>query len=324
MVKRFSRIPCAFVVHGFESGIGHHDLDDVESLIHRSVASHRIAQQETFRSAEALGRGSPKKHGKAAAASQLSRGRDIWLRRNATCEAILAGGIRVERELTAYEWHELGERAMCSLPHTLSGFAQTILKVPKSFVEKVKELDHTKRHQFNFIGSMDYTHPSRKEQRRWIFPFARSHFNDGDLLRLTDAIPNGGYEPLGKYDVSLLPTRESHRDQDDKQNPYFDTAYFRTLAASNFTLCPSGDRGWSVRVWEAAAAGTICVIRSLDLDVNGNDLLCRIPYKFYSTDSALQYRQDVAEYNYRMFIKYQTFLEGDNVPPPGCNGKIVE
>jgi len=69
---------------------------------------------------------------------------------------------------------------------------------------------------------------------------------------------------------------------------------------------------------------SICIIRSLEQDVNGNDILCRIPYKYYTIDSNMTYRKDVADWNYKMFIKYQTFLQGDNEPPKGCNGMIVQ
>mmetsp|Transcript_14717 Transcript_14717/g.46305 ORF Transcript_14717/g.46305 Transcript_14717/m.46305 type:complete len:329 (+) Transcript_14717:38-1024(+) len=315
---------CSLAARASRASAGHGDLDDVESLLHGSLAPHKPPKRGGARPSEERGRGSPKKqHDARPDAGQLSRGKDDWLRRNATCEAILAAEIRVDRELTESEWHQFGEKAMCNLPHRVSGFGQAIQKVPKAFVERIGELDHTKRRQFNFVGSMDYQHPSRKERRQWIFPFAQTHFRDGDLLRLTDARASQDYEPLGPYDVSLTP-RNSGGNESSGSNPYFDTAYFATLASSNFTLCPSGDRGWSVRVWEAAAAGTLCVIRSLDLDVNGNDVLCRMPFKFYTNKSSLQYSQEVADYNYRMFIKYQTFLEGDNVPPDGCNGRIVE
>lgn len=328
MAKHFQHILRAWcllrlpLLHGIETGIVGGELDDAESLIHKSVAAHISAERNVARSAEARARGSPKKHkhGAKADTGHLDRGREDWMRRNATCEAILAGEIPVERELFPYEWHEFGEKAMCNLPRKLTGFAEKVPKVPKSFVEKLKELSHAKRHQFNFIGSMDFMHPSRKEQRLWIFPFAKEHFSDGDLLRLTDVPDRGAYDPQGPYDVSLEP----RGNQTDEHNPYFDPFYFGTLAASNFTLCPSGDHGWSVRVWEAAAAGSICVIRSLAQDVNANTLLCRIPFKFYSEGSSLRYSQEVADHNYRMFIKYLTFLEGDNVPPEGCNGKVVE
>jgi len=266
--------------------------------------------------------------------TQPTEGGDIYdkLRKQATCEAAMEGNLPVDHELSSFEWHEYGPKSICQRRRILtSRFAEQMVKIPRALVSMAKSLNHTKRRQFSYQGAMDFAHPSKMEGRRWVMHFAKANFADDDHLRLTDAGSRRAYYPLGKFDVSLNAKEPTQQPPVNNTGPFdikFDSDYFGTMATSKFTLCPAGDpasdHGWSERAWEAAMMRSICVIRSLDQDVNGNDLLCRIPFKYYTVNSNMTYRKDVADWNYNTFIKYQTFIKGDNEPPHGCQGMVVE
>eukprot|EP00415_Alexandrium_ostenfeldii_P004438 UN4438 len=100
------------------------------------------------------------------------------------------------------------------------------------------------------------------------------------------------------------------------------------MANSWFTLCPRGDRPWSHRLYEAVMSRSIGVVKSFEQDVN-HDQLCLIPYKYVLWNSSHfddedvvagfteEKLKDIAEYNYNLFIKYQTDFQGDNeIPNP--------
>jgi len=88
---------------------------------------------------------------------------------------------------------------------------------------------------------------------------------------------------------------------------------------------------------------SICVIESLEDDIQDTEL-CWIPYKYILrnssrlpsaksalTDDTVEWLKGIADYNHQMFIKYQTFKDGDNrptstrAPPKGanCNSIVV-
>merc|ERR1719436_433333 len=89
--------------------------------------------------------------------------------------------------------------------------------------------------------------------------------------------------------------------------------YFQVLSHSNFTICPGGDREWSMRFYEAILAKSIPVIHNFEDDMSD----CRfeevrwIGYHYLTLDMPLVYHPEWADQNLRLFLKYQTFIFGD-------------
>jgi len=228
-------------------------------------------------------------------------------------------------------------------PEKVSMFGQSVGKIPQSSVEQILKLNPEKTRDFNFQGSL--FSKDVVEHRKWVPRFVDRYFKDIDFLRYTDA--PGAYTPKGKFDHtkepgSFRPKEYAFRDR--RMWTSMNAPYFQILASSKFTLCPRGDRAFSYRFYEAALAGSIPVVSSLDKDMAkkfslGYDkievfqaLRC-IGYHFYevggladgkanSTDGStlksgppLQYKPAWVEENRKLFLKYQTFITGDNVPP---------
>jgi len=226
-------------------------------------------------------------------------------------------------------------------PEKVSMFGQSVGKIPQSSVEQILKLNPEKTRDFNFQGSL--FSKDVVEHRKWVPRFVDRYFKDIDFLRYTDA--PGAYTPKGKFDHtkepgSFRPKEYAFRDR--RMWTSMNAPYFQILASSKFTLCPRGDRAFSYRFYEAALAGSIPVVSSLDKDVaklvrvGPNDipqLLRCIGYHFYEvgdladrkanstagseakSDHPLEYKPAWVEENRRLFLKYQTFINGDNVPP---------
>lgn len=214
----------------------------------------------------------------------------------------------------------------------VTDYACNVPKVPWSWVEEVQAMSHAKRHNYNFQGSYMFSLVHQQlgdpnpqyRARNWLLDFARENFTEADLLKISDITP--GYQRMGPYDKSVVGGYDAHHPDASDPGFYakFDAGYFEVMTQSNFTLCPGGDRPWSMRFYEAIMAGSIPVIGSVQYDISATDMwaLWRIPYKYYLIGSGepMVYRQDWVDYNMELFVKYQTFHEGDNVPPAGKRG----
>jgi len=233
----------------------------------------------------------------------------------------------------------------------MSLFACNVPKYPWSYVENTTKMNHTKIHTYNFQGSFMWEYyrqvlprwlwniiakgvpgqnassPEQEASRNWIFDFIEENFTDNDILKVTDAIV---WKPLGKFDVTQPGKWHDTRDaaiyaggfRNEKYREYmlyYDPDYYQVMAQSYFTLCPGGDLNFSFRMFEAIMAGSIPVINSKTLDIGYPRMwaLWQIPYKYYVLEDGdeLVYRQDWVDENFRLFVKYQTFHEGDNIPP---------
>lgn len=218
----------------------------------------------------------------------------------------------------------------------VSDYGCNVPKMPWSWVERIQAMDHTKVHNYNFQGSymfslvhqqMGDVRPQYKA-RNWLIDFVKENFTDADLLKISDV--TAGYKPMGPYDKSKPGGFDSHHPNvtDPSYFAKFDDDYFQEMARSNFTLCPGGDRPWSMRFYEAIAAGSIPVINSAYFDTGAADMwaLWEIPYKYYILENGDTpiYRQDWVDHNMELFIKYQTFHEGDNQlqTPEGILGPL--
>jgi len=197
---------------------------------------------------------------------------------------------------------------------SLSKFGQRSTKFPASWVYNIMmQMDHTKKYRLNFQGSQHGTY------RKWIFPFIEQFMSNKDYLAYTDV--NDTYKSLGSFDHSHNTSLVRTNVGDEKA--FFDQQYFAVLAASNFTVAPGSDHPWSMRMYEAALTKSIPVIQSIPNDYmprkQVGNWFSSIPYKFVVFNAKIKpnynYDNKIARHNFDLFIKYQTFLQGDNTPP---------
>lgn len=209
----------------------------------------------------------------------------------------------------------------------ISDYGCNVPKMPWAWVERIQAMDHTKVHNYNFQGSYEFAVVHQKmgdlrpqyKARNWVMDFVKENFTDVDLLKISDVTK--GYKQMGPYDKSVVGGFDSHHPSKTGTNgtnyfATFDGSYFEEMARSNCTLCPGGDRPWSMRFYEAIAAGSIPVVSSVRFDTGAVDMwaLWEIPYKYYILENGDTpvFRQDWVDHNMELFIKYQTFHEGDN------------
>jgi hypothetical protein len=208
----------------------------------------------------------------------------------------------------------------------VSYYGAAVTKLPQSHVLKMAALKRNisnKTSTYNFQGSL-YSNSLTTMRRQWVLPFAATAFSDVDVLKITDAPANHISE--GPYDHTDL-TSGGYRPKDhplgDRLIP-FDVEYYQIMAQSTFTLCPGGDSPWSMRFYEAILAGSIPVIDSELQDFN--DMYApfwfnRVGYTYYTTSQVLNLTanrtelESIADQNYKLLLTYQTWLQGDQVPP---------
>mmetsp|Transcript_20651 Transcript_20651/g.43962 ORF Transcript_20651/g.43962 Transcript_20651/m.43962 type:complete len:287 (-) Transcript_20651:60-920(-) len=198
-------------------------------------------------------------------------------------------------------------------------------KIQQSFVtacSALKRNSSRKTFNFNFQGSLFGSGMVRRGYRDWVAPFASAMFADNDMFIITDAPAN--YTPLEPYDHTH--ERKTYRPKDHPHNHLmpFDAAYYQTMVDSNFTLCPGGDHPWSMRFHEAILAGSIPVIDSVSTDLSDHTVafwVTRIGYRYFTTKEMLDLTlssvelKSIVDHNYDLLMRYQTWLEGDLVPP---------
>lgn len=209
----------------------------------------------------------------------------------------------------------------------VSVYGAVVPKMPQSHVEQISELKakyKTKAYNMNFQGGI--TMP----RRHWVVTFAKEHFADHDMYVANDApLP---YTPAGPYDHTLEHRNTTFRPMSHIGNmkTSFDPKYYSYMVQSNFTLCPGGLQPWSGRFYESIMAGSIPVINSEETDFNeeiyGNSdpvpqWLTHIGYKYLTTAQLVSKTfsstelKKIADDNYNLFEKYQTWIHGDRVPP---------
>mmetsp|Transcript_90846 Transcript_90846/g.265955 ORF Transcript_90846/g.265955 Transcript_90846/m.265955 type:complete len:579 (-) Transcript_90846:91-1827(-) len=227
-------------------------------------------------------------------------------------------------------------------PNKISLFGRRVPKYPRSAVEEILKLNRTKVRTHYFSGSYCWESPpgtsafgkqvptnAMQLNRQWVLDAARTHFGQGDIFRVNDA--RRCKEPwvtLGAFDGTLGPRSP----RQPLRNLAADRQYLEDMGQSRFTLCPAGEEPWSTRLFEATLVGSLPVVRSRVSDVcpwaNGNVRALQHveqEYRVLSMDelSTAGYRQDWIDENLQTFIKYQTFMLGDNQPEsysPDQNG----
>jgi len=199
--------------------------------------------------------------------------------------------------------------------HKLSIFARASAKIPKSWVDRIAALNHTKIHTYMFSGSV--IHQDVRRNRKWLLPFVQRYFGSHDYYRATDA-QKTRYHPVGAFDYTLL-SRAGFRPKNCGAECYrFDAEYWESMTQSKFALCPGGDQPYSYRFYETMLAQSIPVIDATTTDLNFEKMksqrwMQRIGYKHMTTKDHT-WDAEVVKQNYNKFIKYQTFMTGDNTP----------
>ena len=183
---------------------------------------------------------------------------------------------------------------------------QVAVLYPRSFVDSVNDMPGERIHDYCFMGSL--YRPEIYAHREWVLDFARRRFTDRSYLLLSEAVPE--HQRLGPFD---------HTGEDvgdvwvPKEVPwlergYFNSAYFRVLRSSQFTLCPAGDVPWTMRFCEAVMCRSIPIVS--DLKHGGrNDVEHAIGYTAYLRDDEHIYDEEIAERNYQLFLRHQTLID---------------
>lgn len=138
---------------------------------------------------------------------------------------------------------------------------------PRSLVEPALALPTVKRLEYNFIGKY-------REDRDWVCEF--SERPDSYVFWRAGAGTRQGFLT-------------------------FDEFYFGTLAASKFTLCPSGREPWTYRFFEAALCKSIPVVDKPNASMEGFYFLTREQLHVYSPQQA--------EHNFQRFLEWNTFMK---------------
>lgn len=141
---------------------------------------------------------------------------------------------------------------------------------PKYFVDKSSALDKNKIFTYNFMGKFT-------EHRRWVLNFL---------------------SPDAFFKFSTLGRRLP-------KDVYDDNEYYNIMASSKFGLCPDGcdvraggKYKWSYRFLESIMCGSIPVVSSYDISMDG--------FKFYYEKDEHVFREDYVIHNLNLFLKKHT------------------
>lgn len=79
------------------------------------------------------------------------------------------------------------------------------------------------------------------------------------------------------------------------------------MCKSRFALCPGGDAPWSMRFYEALVCGAIPVVVSIREDAR-TEMERELNYKAMPTDGDFLYRQEWADHNLSIALKWHSFV----------------
>lgn len=205
----------------------------------------------------------------------------------------------------------------------LSAFGQYSYRFPKSMVDHILKMRNTtqRKHKYNFVGRVRSGTPQEQRARAWAINFAKANFTENDIFVVTGV--NGDWQPIGSFDKTKeLGARNTHEKIKLGAKKQMDVTYWDMLVSSQYTLCPGGDDAFSHRAYEAALAGSIPLIKSVQADFSpyGSKSYQNLGkvfklFKYQMKDAPHEYDQSIADHNLDVVIKYMTFIEGDNVPP---------
>jgi hypothetical protein len=133
----------------------------------------------------------------------------------------------------------------------------------RKYYNDINELNHQKKYDFCFIGSINSCYARRK----WVIDFAKNNFTNNSIFINTDDNPK--WELLGPFDYSKLISGFCPKLQPDHQSKKVqyrivkdNIEYFEKMCQSNFVLCPGGDAPWSFRFYEVLMCKSIPIVES--------------------------------------------------------------
>lgn len=175
----------------------------------------------------------------------------------------------------------------------------------RQYLSDIAALDHHKKHDYCFIGSMSPSFGDLGGPREWVRRFP--HFGENSVFANTDRDPD--WPILGNYDFTGTEFAAEHfaKPGGDAASQYRDVhqncVYFETMCQSRFVLCPAGDSLWSFRFYETLMCGSLPIVES--------------PHHTYRTreEALLDYRYVLAgdhtwpaEEDYDAWVRHNTDL----------------
>ena len=177
---------------------------------------------------------------------------------------------------------------------------------PKRFYQTIDKFDDDKIIDYCFIGGFKTDKKNKTLKARiWILDFIRNYMTDKSYLQFTDKKTKQNYEPMGSFDYTLKVSGFVPKEHPVKDRNKFDENYFKTMKKSKFTLCPAGDRNYSMRFYEALMCKSIPIVNSIN-ETFRSKAESKLDYKYFLTTDVLEYREDWVEHNYSIFLKYHT------------------
>lgn len=176
----------------------------------------------------------------------------------------------------------------------------------KKYYNEICELNHQKKYDYCFIGSINSNYKARK----WVIDFAKKYFTDNSIFINTDNDPK--WEILGSFDYSnknlgfcpkVNPSNQSKQTQYRvvKEN----IEYFEKMCQSKYCLCPAGDSPWSFRFYETLMCKSIPIVESWHHTYRTKEE-ANINYKYilYENIENHLYSDDYVSENTKIFEMY--------------------
>jgi|WetSurMetagenome_2_1015567.scaffolds.fasta_scaffold26931_3 hypothetical protein len=184
---------------------------------------------------------------------------------------------------------------------------------PRRFYLPIQSFDHAKQYDFCFVGAFRIDRET-ESRRIWLLDFIRRNFSERSYLQFTDQKTKAGHAPMGEFDMTLLRSGMVPKELPMEQRHAFDEHYYQVMCRSEFTLCPAGDRPWSMRFYEALMCRSIPILQRRTHHRSVRELLR--DYRYYTLGDELNYRPDWVQHNYELFLRHHTLDGREPAPSP--------
>tara|TARA_B000000557_G_C20796263_1_gene453398 strand:- start:998 stop:1672 length:675 start_codon:yes stop_codon:yes gene_type:complete len=155
----------------------------------------------------------------------------------------------------------------------------------KKYYNDINQLNHEKKYDYCFIGSIK----SNYKKRKWVIDFAKKKFTNNSIFINTDKDTN--WEVLGSFDYSKDNNNFCPRIQENNQSKKVqyrivkeNINYFEKMCQSKYCLCPVGDAPWSFRFYEVLMCKSIPIVESWHDTYRTQEEAC-INYKYILYDN---------------------------------------
>jgi hypothetical protein len=187
-----------------------------------------------------------------------------------------------------------------NLDPSLASCRPPIAIFSKKYYNEINELNHEKKYDFCFIGSIN----SGVNNRKWIIEFAKKYFTHNSVFINTDNNPE--WILLGSYDYSnknlgFCPKEQKNNHSRDVQYRKIkdNIFYFETMCQSKYILCPAGDTSWSFRFYETLMCNSIPIVETWHHTYRTKEE-SNIKYKYILSSN---YEEETKNINYDNYIK---------------------